>query len=270
MFKPAGYSINADRWEQLHNAKHRDIPIEGTIERVTWADGKPVWILDLGEGITGMVPFNESGLSNEEMMVRFIGQKVFVKVCGFHDETRTVGCSRQDVIADATERFFDEVKEGDRIPAVVKAVLARSGDKPERLQVDIGGGLLVEVPRRYATRSQVLRLAELFPPGTPVQARVIQMDRQSGIIRVSLLDDRDPWEIFEVRRGDFLRAQVVKIVNTEKTKLVLLEVKPGITGIANLPQRGRLQKGDVVPVAVSSFERKNKKLRLRIRGAKLA
>lgn len=270
MFKPAGYAINADRWEQLHNAQHRGIPIEGTIERVTWADGKPVWILDLGEGITGMVPFSKSGISNEEMMVRFIGQKVFIKVCGFHEETRTVGCSREEVIADATEKFFKEVKEGDRIPAVVKAILARSGDKPEGLQVDIGGGLLVEVPRRHATRSQVLRLAELFPPGAPVQARVTQMDNEARTIRISLLDDRDPWETFEVRRGDFLRAQVVKIINTDKTKLTLLEVKPGIVGIANLPQRGRLQKGDVVPVAVSSFDREEKKLRLRIRGAKLA
>lgn len=270
MFKPEGYAITADRWEQLHEAKRRGLAVEGFVERVTWVDEKPVWVLDMGNGITGMVLYSETGLESEEMMIRFTAQKVLVKVNRLDINTRSAICSRREVIADATERFFSQVKEGDTVPVVVKAVLARNDEKPERLQVDVGGGVLVEVPRRDATKSQVQRLAELFPPGTSARARVIQSDQQAGTIRVSLLDEKDPWETFDVRRGDFLAGQVIKVVDTEKTRLVLLEIRPGITGIANLPHRGRLRRGDVVPVAVSMFDRENKKLHLRIRGARLA
>ncbi len=270
MYKPEGYSITADRWEQLHEAKKRGFPVEGTVERVTWVEEKPVWVLDMGEEIPGMVPFGETGLEREEMASRFIGQKVWVKVRRLDAGTRSVICSRKEVVEDAAERFFKEIKPGDVIPVVVKAVLAKTEEKPERLQVDVGGGVLVEVSRKNATRSQVRRLVELYPPGTSVRARVIQADRESNAIQVSLVDEKNPWEGFLVQRGDFLKGQVIKMVSTEKDQLVLLEIKPGIIGIANLPQRGRLKRGDVVPVAVTMVDPEKEKLHLRIRGVRLA
>ncbi|ABO49383.1 RNA binding S1 domain protein [Desulforamulus reducens MI-1] len=269
MYKPEGYVITADRWEQLHNARERKAAVEAVVDRVTWVSEIPVWMLDMGDGIIGMVPFGETGLDSKETMVRFVGQRIFVKVKGFDKDSKIVGCSRSEVIADAREMFYKKVKEGELVPAVVKAVLARTDEKPERLQVDVGGGFYVEVPRKDATRSQVLRLDELFPSGTSVRARVIQVDAENNRIRISLYDPQDPWETFDARRGDFLSGRVVKVVD-DPIKLVFLEVKPGIVGIANLPQRGRLRKGDVVPVAVTMFSREKKKLHLRIKGARLA
>lgn len=270
MFKPEGFTITADRWEQLYDAMERGYAVEGLITRVTWVDERPVWELDLGSGIRGLVPSSETGLQDSKLMVRFIGQKVLVKINGLdknaENNTKMAACSRKDAIADATERFFQTVKMGMEIPVVVKAILPRNDAKPERLQVDVGGGILVEVERKRATRSLIHRLIEIYQPGATVKAWVTQADPQTGAIRVSLIDKADPWESFDVRRGDFLAGHVVGF----RGDVILLEIKPGITGIANPPLRGRLRKGDVVPVAVSSFDRDQKKLRLRIKGGKLA
>lgn len=266
IFRPEGFEITADRWEQLHDAYERGYPVEGRVVRVTWEDDRPVWELDMGEGIKGLVPSSETGLGENGLMKRFVGQRVFVKVKGFDKENRIVALSRREAIADAEERFFAEAKEGMKIPVVVKAILSRDNEKGERLLVDVGGGVTVEVPRKQATRSLVARLGELYRPGMAAEATVLQVDKQTRTIRVSLLDDGDPWDSFDAKRGDFLAGRVVGI----RGDVVLLEVKPGITGIANLPLRGRLRRGDIVPVTVNTFNREEKKLRLRIRGGKLA
>jgi len=267
LFRPEGFTQTTDRWEELFYAKKRGYPVEGTVSRVTWVDERPVWELDL-DGATGLVPASETGLEDVSLMPRYVGQKVNVIVKGIDREAGIVACSRREAVANALERFFAEVKEGMTIPAVVKAVLPRDevSGLPERLVVDVGGGVLTEVPRRDATASRVARLGDLYPPGKPVVVKLVQADRQTGKIRVSMVLEADPWETFEAKRGDFLAGKVVK----QADKIVFLEVRPGVTGIAQAPLRGTLRRGDTVPVMVTVFDRSAKKLHLKIRGRKLA
>ncbi|BAF60660.1 hypothetical RNA-binding protein [Pelotomaculum thermopropionicum SI] len=267
LFKPEGFTQPVDRLEELFFAKERGYPVEGTVSRVTWVDERPVWELDL-DGATGLVPASETGLDDVSLMPRYVGQKVNVIVKGIDRQAGIVACSRREAVANALEKFFDEVKEGMVIPAAIKAVLPRDevSGLPERLVVDVGGGVLAEVPRRDATLSRVARLSELYPPGKPVAVKVIQADRQTGKIRVSLVPEADPWEGFDAKRGDFLAGKVVR----QSGKIVFLEVRPGVTGIAQAPLRGVLRKGDTVPVMVTVFDRAAKKLHLKIRGGKLA
>lgn len=267
IYKPEGYTQPADRLEELFYAKERGYPVGGTVTRVTWIDGSPVWELDL-DGAAGLVPSSETGLDDPGLMPRYVGQKVNVIIKGIDRETGTAACSRREAVADALEKFFAEAKEGMVIPAVVKAVLPRdrSSGLPERLVVDVGGGVLAEVLRKDATLSKAARLAELYPPGKAVRVRLLQADRQTGKIRVSMLPEGDPWEKFDARRGDFLAGRVVR----QAGDIVFLEVRPGIVGIAQAPLRGTLRRGDTVPVMVTVFDRAAKKLHLKIRGGRLA
>jgi small subunit ribosomal protein S1 len=269
--KPEGFEVVADRWEYLYYAKEHGVPVEAVVEKVTWPENldTAVWELDLGGGIKGVVPASETGLADASLVPRFVGQKVMVKIKGLDRENGVAACSRREAIADAQERLFQALKEGLVIDAVVKAVLPPdpANNKPASLVVDAGGGVLVEVPRKLATRSRAHRLNELFRPGQAVKAKVVHVDPQAGAIRLSLVDaEPDPWDGLVYKRGDVVAGAVVG----QAEKVVFLEVKPGVVGIAPPPLRGVLRRGDRVAAVVTSFDREKKKLHLRLRGGRLA
>lgn len=266
--KPEGFEVVADRWEYLWQAKERGIPVEAVVEKVTWPENldTAMWEIDLG-GVKGVVPSSETGLVDTSLMTRFVGQKILVKIKGMDKENRVAACSRREAIADAQERLFKALKPDMVIDCVVKAVLPPDpvNGKPPALVVDVGGGVLVEVPRKHATRSYA-RLNDLYRPGQALKAKVLQVDPQAGIIRVSLADvEPDPWEGATFKRGEIVAGRVVNVGSA-----VFVEVLPGLTGIAPLPLRGRLRRGDRVACQVTSFDREKKKLHLRLRGGRLA
>ena len=267
VLKPEGFELVADRWEYLWQAKERGIPVEAVVEKVTWPENlnTAMWEIDLGGGVRGVVPSSESGLADASLMTRFVGQKIFVKIRGLDKENRVAACSRWEAVADAQEKLFAALKPDMVIDCAVKAVLPpdRVNGKPARLLVDIGGGVLVEVPRKEATRSRAARLAELFRPGQAAKAKVIQVEPQTGTIRVSLADlEVDPWEVAAFKRGEIVAGRVV----AQQNGLVFVEIRPGLTGIAGAPLRGFLRRGERVAAMVASFDREKKKLHLKLRG----
>lgn len=267
MLKPEGFTPQTDPLEFLHYTKERGLVLEATVEKVAYPEhlAGPVWELDLGDGIRGVVPASESGLADASLMIRFVGQRIFVKVKALDRENRVAACSRREALADARERVLASLEEGQVIDAVVRAVLPRDpvSGKPARLVLDVGGGLLTEVPRAKATRSFVVRLGDLFKPGQAVRAKVLVVDRQAGEVKVSIVDtEPDPWSGLVYRRGEVVAGAVV----SQTEKALFVEVKPGVVGIAPPPLRGALRKGQRVACVVSSFDPAKKKLRLRVRG----
>jgi len=255
----------SDRFEELFYFKERMLPVEAEIFRVTWVDGAPVWELDLRDGVRGLVPADETGLPDPALMQRYVGQKVRVLIKGINREAGLAACSRREAEQLAQRRFFERAKEGDAVPGVVRAVLPKGEGAPERVVVELAGGAVtVEVPRKDATLSQALRLVDIFAPGQEVQCRITHYDPSAGTARVSLLPETDPWQTFpEARRGDVLACRVVR----QAAGIVFLEARPGVVGIAAVPIRGELRRGDVVAAAVTKFDRAARKLRLRLRGA---
>jgi small subunit ribosomal protein S1 len=182
-----------------------------------------------------------------------VGQVIPVKIKGMDRQAGLVACSCREALADVKEQLFDLLREGQVIDAVVRVVFLKT------LHVDIGGGYLVEVPRRKATRSQARRLPDIFREGQTVKAKVIEVNKQSDTINVSLVDaEPDPWGSVNYFRGDKVYGWVAKITD----KQVFVEVKPGVTGIAPLPLRGRLKRGEPLTCKVNKFDAGEKKLRL--------
>ncbi|WP_449241453.1 30S ribosomal protein S1 [Desulfoscipio gibsoniae] len=259
LLKPEGLEYHGGALDRLYDAMQREYPIEARIVRVTWEDNQPLWELDL-DVLRGLVPPSETGLGDDApfLMQRFTGQKVFVKVKGIDKNAGIAACSRREAIADAREKLFEILQVGQKIDAVVKVV------KPKQLLIDIGGGVLVSVPRVAATRSRALRMSELFRPGQSVSVRVRAMDKNTDTISVTMLNDNDPWEdVPEFRRGDSVAGVVVGI----NKDFVMVEIMSalGLVGIASPPLYGNLRRGDKVRCVVANFNRKNKKLSLRLR-----
>jgi len=261
LLKPEGLESRVGSWDSLYDAMHKEYPIEARIGRVTWVDDLPVWVLDLEVG-SGHVTSSETGLGDNAvtLMQKFTGQKVFVKVKSIDKKAGVIKCSRREAIADAREKLFGYLEVNQELDAVVKVVT------PKELLVEIGGGVLVNIPRAAATQSKVLRLNEIFAPGRQVRVKVTAVSQENDIIAVTMVSGADPWaHAPELRRGDSV-AGVVVYADSRMVKVELTSV-PGLVGIADPPLRGSLYRGDRISCMVAKFERDKKRLKLRLRGA---
>lgn len=265
MLRPEGYQVQADAWERLHAAMESGAHLDAIVERVTWPDGQsPVWEVSFPgfPGVRGLVPSSEAGVAREQMP-RFVGQAVRVVVKGLDRENHLAACSRREAVAEAWRQIWETYREGQVVDAVVRAILPPGDGKGPRVLLDVGGGALVEVPRARATRSRVLPLGEVLPPGRQVKAKVTRIDPQAGVLEVSVVDaEPDPWESVDYRRGDFVSGTVVWC----DSRHVFVEVRPGVVGLAPPPLRGTVRPGERVSCAVATFDREARKLRLRLRG----
>lgn len=277
VIKPEGYVAVADPWEVIHDAYERGQTMEAYVTRVTWPDGvSPVWEVTFpalnGSGIRGLVPASESGLADKSLMQRFAGQIVRVKIKGIRKEDGMVACSRNEAVSEAQTAVFEHMKDGDVIDCVVRAVLPRTDERPPRLLLDVGGGVLVKVPQNRATYSMTLPLSVQFVPGQPVKAKVLRTAPQQGIIEVSVRDALpDPWEKADFRRGDFVAGTVraLRDIPDSKGRLrkhVFVEVPPGVLGIAPYPPRYGCRRGCNVNCIVKKFDRVEHLLRLELVG----
>lgn len=264
MLKPEGFVQTADPFEILFDAKQKGYPVSAVVSGIDYPNDLPTWLLTFPDapGPTGLVPSSETGLGDAKLMPRFVGHPVRVIVKGIDRQAGIAACSRREAVADAEEKLKASLKEGQTLTAVVRAVLPRNEEakKPARLLVDIGGGVLAEIPRKQAVVHKALPLAAQYPVGKQVKVIVKSVDPFS----VSMADGADPWKNHDFKRGQFLACTVV----TVKDGTVFLEpdLAPGMVGIASAPLRGALARGDRVSCVVATFSAAEKKLHLRIRG----
>jgi small subunit ribosomal protein S1 len=270
--KPEGYQLPADPRDVLHQARETGRAMDAVVTRVTYLESGPVWEISFPglDGARGLVPRSEMDVP-DALVNRMVGQAIRVKVRGVDRESGLAACSRREAVADAAERLLGSVKEGQVLECLVRAVLPASDGRPPRLVVDAGGGYLVEIPRRDAQVSESVPLSAQYRPGQPVRATVKRVDPQTGTLELSVkAANPDPWAgCPEYKRGDIVAGRVAAVArNKAGSRFVFVEAEgsPGVIGIAPVPLRGTLRRGDRVSCAVASFSRENRKLHLRIRG----
>lgn len=267
MMKPEGYRPVTDYWEALFTAKERGTVLTARVAALDYPNDLPTWVLafDDFDGVRGLVPASETDLPDPGLMRRFVGQIVNVKIKGLDKDNKLVACSRRDAVAEAREKL--SFAEGQALECTVRAVLGRGNGKPARLLVDVGGGLLVEIPRQHAALRLSQPLSKQFRSGETVTVKVTAIN--NGLPTLSLRAARpDPWEYADFRRGAFISGTVNAVRESKDGRIVFIEpdLVPGILGIAPFPLEGEVRPGDRVSCVVASFSREKRKLRLRLRG----
>ncbi|MEW5763235.1 MAG: 30S ribosomal protein S1 [Bacillota bacterium] len=250
----------------MHQAKERGLVLDASVVALDFPDNIPTWVLafDGLDGVKGLVPASETGLPDKDLMPRFVGQQIRVKVKGVDRANGLAACSRREAVAEAAAKLLPALAENPEqvLDAVVRCVVPGN---PPRLLVDVGGGVLAEAPNAQARVWLSKPLGAQYAPGQRVKVKVTRVDPQTGVVEASIRKARpDPWETADFRRGQFLACTVVSVRNG----IVFLEpdAAPGVLGIAPLPLVGEVSRGDRVTAAVASFDRANRKLRLRLRG----
>ncbi|NLK53073.1 MAG: 30S ribosomal protein S1, partial [Syntrophomonadaceae bacterium] len=240
LIRPEGYQIQAPIWERLFQAKERNFNVSAQVVGITYPNDQPTWVLSFPDysEIKGLVPATETDLSEINLMSKFVGQPINVRIKGLNQEEGMVACSRKEAVDSLRQKLFDQLKEGDLIKCVVKAVMARNEDKPARLLVDVGGGVLSEVSYRQAAIRLAQRLDQQYLLGQVVNAVVKQIDQ--GDIKVSIKDAYgDPWDKIDFRRGEFLSGTICFIRNNHVW--VEPDMAPGVLGLTSIPLAGGLR-----------------------------
>lgn len=266
LLKPEGFSVTPDPLEVLFHAKEKDQTLDAQVVAVDYVDGSSTWVLVFPglDGVKGLVPAAEAGLPDARLMPRFVGQRVSVKVKGVDRENGLAACSRREAVAEAAAKLLPLLaRDPDRVlDAVVRCVVPGS---PPRLLVDVGGGVLAEVPASQARVYLTRPLGAQYAPGQKVKVKVTRVDPDTGAVAASIKKARpNPWEQADFKRGQFVSCTVFAV----KNGIVFLEpdAAPGVLGIAPVPLVGEVSRGDRVSCAVASFDRGRKRLRLRLRG----
>jgi small subunit ribosomal protein S1 len=264
---PEGYTVEAGPWERIFQAMKRGYTLAALIVAIDYPDDKPAWMLTFRDypDIRGVVPAGETDLPDQRLMSFFVGQPINVKIKGLDRENRLVACSRREAVAEARTRLYDEVEEGDLLKCFVKAVVPRSDRSPERLLLDIGGGVLVELKKSQAANMLSQRLSRQYIPGQSVMARVTRIEPNKGIVEVSLKDG-DAWDRANIKRGQPISGTIGAIRSNDDGELCYIEPDgwPGLLGIAPLPDWDTFRRRMRVSCKVVNFVGAKHHLRLYI------
>ncbi|MEW6727555.1 MAG: 30S ribosomal protein S1 [Bacillota bacterium] len=271
MLKPESYQFPADPWETLFQAKERGTVLTARVGALDYPDGVPTWILAFPnlDGARGLVPAAEAGV-DKSLMRRFVGQDIRVKVKGLDRDSGLVACSRREAVEEARTKL--NVRVGQVLECSVRAILPRDREsgKPPRLLVDVGGGVMVEIPEARAALRLSQALNRQYRIGETVAAKVTEVT-DDGLPVLSVRHARpDPWACADFRRGSIIAGTVYTVRQTRAGhgRIVYVEphLTPGLLGIAPVPLVGEVKPGDRVTCAVATFDRASRKLRLRLRG----
>lgn len=263
---PEGFERQADVFEVLHQKMVTGGIVRGLIQAIDYPDEIPTWIvvfpdIDMNRQARGLVPESETGMDHA-LMTRFVQQSVNLKILGVDREHGLVACSRQAAVKELSEHL--NLQEGQVISCCVRAIKPNRDGKQKQpfLSVDVGGGILVDIPYIDARISFTKPLREQYIVGQMVSAKVVAINYNQ--VHLSLKAARpDPWENSSFRRGQIIAGTVARVNN----KMIFIEpdLYPGILGIAPFPVRGSIRTRQKVKCNVTNFSAEDKKLRLRIR-----
>lgn len=245
-----GVKNNVDVMEYLFQARLSRESVPALIAGLDFMVDGPTWILSFPnlDGVKGLVPVFEAGVE-ERVMSRLVGQKIKVRVKGIDRANKLAACSVREVFIEAATKL----NPGDILEGTVLTTA------PGGTLLVLAGDALVEISKEKARKFLSLPLYQQYTPGQQVEVRIVNIDDGKVIGEVSL---PDPWEHADYKRGQFVSAIVYKI----KDGIVWLEpeLTPGLLGIAPVPVKGGLERGDRVVAAVATFDASQKKLRFRI------
>ncbi|KXG74905.1 30S ribosomal protein S1 [Fervidicola ferrireducens] len=245
-----GVKNNVDVMEYLFQARLTRESIPATIAALDFMVDGPTWILSFPnlDGVKGLVPASEAGV-DARVMSRLVGQKLKVKVKGIDRANKLAACSVREVFEEAAQKL----KTGDILEGTVLTTA------PGGTLLVIADDALVEIPKEKARKFLSLPVYQQYSPGQQVEVRIVSVDEGKATGEVVL---PDPWEHADYKRGQFVSAIVYKI----KDGIVWLEpeLTPGLLGIAPVPVKGSLERGDRVIAVVATFDPSAKKLRFRI------
>ncbi len=234
---------------RAHSYRARKNIVSGTVTAITHIDVEGenmngnMLVVDIPTlpGISVMVLVTEVPTELHSVLKQLVGQEIPLLLLKVSGET-----AYGSYIA-ALERIRPLPEDGTPVGGMVRAVSFRG------LYVEAGNAVHY-VPRHLATRSRVQLLTKLYTPGQRVSVAM-----QNGKV---VIPQHNPWENVLFKPGDLVVGTVIDVF-MEKG-YILIELEPGMKGIAKIPLRGRVERGDRVVAYVAFIDPEKQILQLRV------
>lgn len=253
---PEGIKLrDIDLWGELYEAMERGTVLEARIQGVRTVDEQGdilELVFDNKPGITGFCPAAETGMPQRTPLKDFTGQVITCKIKRIDKKNDAVICSRKAAVEIALNKLINQLKAGETINALIRAVNQERG-----LFVDIGGGVILRIAADKARLSGGVPLEVQFAVNSIIKVRVESVDRNNKDIVVVPLNT---WEKYDFDRGEVLSGRVVLV----RDNLAFISIRPGIIGLVNYKKTDTFLPGDQLKLQVNGFDRINHKLHLAV------
>ena len=254
--------------EYLINAYRNQIPLEATVEK----EIKGGFSVKISASASGFCPYSQMDTKRIEDAATFVGKKLDFIVIEYEDNGRKIILSRRPLLEQIEQEKIKVLKEtlqkGMTVRGIVKSVLDFGAF------VDIGG-VHALLPVSEMSWGRVEDPKSLYPPGTTIEAIIINLDWENDRISLSLKDTLpDPWNdvIARYREGSIYKGKVSRL--TDFGAFVTLE--SGVDGLLHISKLAKGKKikhaRDVlaadteVEVKIEKIDRENKRISLDLAG----
>ncbi|MBN1867208.1 S1 RNA-binding domain-containing protein [Candidatus Sumerlaeota bacterium] len=213
-------------WQRLEEAQRSRLPVTGKITRIV---GKNAGVL-VDIGIECFMPSSQIGERRISNLEEWIGKEVDALILDIDNRRRRVVLSRRQLIEEnkrsALEKALASLEEGTTIHATVRTVqnfgIFLNSDEIE-----------VFMPREEVSWETGSAPGTYVHAGSNLKVKVIQIDRETGRVRVSRKAlKKDPWEtaVKKYKEGEHVQGEIVSI--TRYGAFVRLE--EGLTGMIHV------------------------------------
>ena len=258
-FIPEGWKETKDNItiEGIQKAKNNGEILEGKVER---CDENYNLHVNIGNGIYGIIPFDEVNVAkkendnekNKKICISKLHTKVQFKV------TDTIGdriiLSRKAVGEEVNNWIKHDLKEGMVIDGVVKNI------RPYGAFIDIGGGVTGLMHVEDMSVSRIKSPEERFSIGQKVNVMIKCIDRNNAKVMLTYKELLGTWEdnIKDFKEGTSVKG-IVKQEDKYKNG-IFIELKPNLVGMAEYKEN--LKYGQEVDVYIKRIIKDKKKIKL--------
>ena len=249
-------------WSRLEQAHTRQVPISGRVTRAV----KSGVLVDMG--VECFMPASQISDQRVANLEEWVNKDVEALVIDLDKDKRRAILSRRRLVEQrkrlAIEQAVGKVKEGDVVHGTVKSVLNFG------VFLDIEG-LDAYLPREELSWDRGVAPSSMLEVGANIKVKVLQVDRETGRIRVSRKALRlDPWQAVPLKypEGSVVVGEVVSVTRFG----AFVRIEEGLTGLIHLselswgkaPQRVTdfAKEGDTVRAVVLSVDMEKQRLAL--------
>jgi small subunit ribosomal protein S1 len=250
--------------EFLLNAYQNQIPLEAMVEK----EIKGGFLIKINSGANGFCPFSQMDTRKIDDAAALVGKKLDFIIIEYGENGRKIILSRRPLLEKIEQEKVALLKEtlqkGMTVRGIVKSVLDFGAF------VDIGG-VQALLPVSEMSWGRVEDIKSLYPPGTAIEAIIINLDWENKRITLSAKDTLpDPWNnvIAKYREGGIYKGNVSRL--TDFGAFITLE--SGVDGLLHISKLARGKKikhardvlttGTDLDVKIEKIDRDNKRISL--------
>lgn len=244
-------------WKEIIGARQNDLIIQAELTGIENNSNKVCGIVYFGETkIKGIIPLEFSGCETIQQLRKLTGTKIAFKVINYDRENNVFIASRKAALDHMANITWKRLEKDQIIPAVVKDV------RGNEIRVDIGG-IMVDIPIQEVDYGWIDNLFEKVKIGDHLRVKVIELDKEKKIIKVSAKQVKpNPWPDCLTRYQK--NGEYRGVISGIQPYGVFVNLEPGVDVLAHHMRFYNLQKGDRVLVRIIKIDQEKQQMSGRI------